>query len=376
MEQLEERGHATFEYAGLIVVVAGIIAALVGLLPGSFTRAVERAVCAVAARTCTDHGAARPHDSPNRAGEEDGHKAFPAPSPAASHLARAPARPMSGGTTEEETRGIRDSLPENTPAQVDTMLTASPGRFDDLVDNGTQHSSTDGWLAPSDRNWRYFRTEPGDDDGMVVYDFFISGETSGHFIAGDDRGFPEDGGALSVPMDKSRFRVVIDRSTGRGVVIQSKSTMNGLLEGLFQNEAQPIAIDEEGVLKDYDFPNHYSVDADGDSVSLEYEGVNSITRGPDVQGNVRIRRADNGTWKVADRSGDTYPSVGVYYYEPSGSVQTALEHEQNSDLCAFPIDCEGSPSPDGPRHPPTEPGDGGDGDNDPTTPRHPPTGPD
>lgn len=369
------RGSSTFEYIGLIAVVGGIVAALVGLLPMSFARAFDRAVCAVAARTCTDQVAARPHDSQNRADEGADEKAFPAPSPPASNPPRAPARPGSGDNATKA-RDMRDSLPERTPKQVDTMLSASPQRFSELVGNGTMNSPTDTLFGQSDRNWRYFRTEPGDDDGIVVYDFFIADDTSGHIIRGDDRGFAENGGALNVPMEKSRFRLVIDRSTGRGVVIQSESILNGLLEDI-QNEPQPIAIDEEGILKNYDFPNHYSVDADGDSVGLEYEGINSITRGPDVQGTVRIRRDGEGTWKVADRSGDTYPSIGVYYYEPSGHVQTVLEHEQeNPPLCgATELRCDSPPS-HVPRHAPTEPGgSGGGSDNDSSTPRHAPTGP-
>ena len=276
-----EQGHGTVEYLGLAMLLGGIVVAVVGVVPASVAQAFNRAVCVVTTEECPG-GTPRdrvPGLAKTEAEVAPESRAFAQSQ--AQHRAEQPTlredvrrRVVDAGNGTGGTRSSRTNmpLPEDTPRQVRTMLSASPEKFSQLVQRETIYSDAPGWFGVSQYNWRYFRSDPGAGDGIVVFDFFIETGTSGHIIRGDDRGFPEDSGALSVPMHMSRFRVVIDRSTGRGVIIQSKSTGNDWLHGILQNEPQPIAINEDGTIKNYQLPNHYKVHADENSITLEYKG--------------------------------------------------------------------------------------------------------
>lgn len=212
---------------------------------------------------------------------------------------------------------------------VDRMLHASDGQFDAMSDGDTSYSSG------GEFNWRYFETSSGPGKGVVVFDFFIPTEKSEPF-AGDDRFFPGVGyGPFNFEPEKSRIRVVIDRREGRGIVVQNDT------EGLWHTEEpRPIVINDDSLwasdpddLDGGDQPNVFQIGSGSDSISLQYDALNSISAGSiDVQGGMELA-FDGEQWSVNDKWGDDYPAIGVYHYEPTGGVQQVAEYDQEGAFC-------------------------------------------
>ena len=93
--------------------------------------------------------------------------------------------------------------------------------FSDLVDE--RDISVDG----GETSRRFFTVEPVPGRGVVAFDFFIPSENSNGF-AGDDR--PEEGTDIlrdDLPLNDSRVMIVIDFETGRGVIVQSETHLDG-----------------------------------------------------------------------------------------------------------------------------------------------------
>ena len=95
------------------------------------------------------------------------------------------------------------------------------GEFDDLVD--ARDISVDG----GETSRRFFDVEPSRAAASLALDFFIPCENSDGF-RGDGR--PEEGTDVlssDLGLDDSRVMIVIDFETGRGVIVQSETHMDG-----------------------------------------------------------------------------------------------------------------------------------------------------
>lgn len=231
---------------------------------------------------------------------------------------------------------LEDSL-EEAPDRVQAIREASDEEFSGLVDEGTIYDEG------GEFNYRYFDTGSGGyDEGMLVFDFFISGKTSAFVIEGDDRGHQEPFNAAA---DESRIKVVLDRSTGRGVVVQNDTRIK---EGSIpvdvpwvdfvveEKEPRPIVVNGSGILRDGKLPNHFDIETGPDSVKLSYDALNSLTPVTDVQGGLSVKR-EVGFWESTGKWGDDYPSIGVYYYDAYGGVQEVVTHDQQKPVCGSAV---------------------------------------
>ena len=186
---------------------------------------------------------------------------------------------------------------------------------------------------------------------MLVYDYYIPFESS-LFLKGDDRGVADP---LLGPygQDRSRITVIIDRETGRGVVMQTETCTTGIGAN-FCNEPRPITFDmDDGWENDsendatgeginIDQTNQFEIEADGDSVTLSYDALNSITPlAISVDGTVEINRQSDGSYEKGTDTRDDYPAKVIYHYrpgeEPDGIYDDKDIHPDQVDG-ALPLD--------------------------------------
>lgn len=222
------------------------------------------------------------------------------------------------GDLLEETSGLSDADFDALAAQ-------------DTIDN------------PDGSNQRSFRIPASPGDGVIVMDYFIPGDASGP-LKGDDRG-TEDPLLGPHEPDRSRVIVVLDRETGRAVIHQSPTCTAFSLPGSgpYCERPRPIALREPRTrpqanpLPGPQAPNEFHVDADGDSIELSYDALNSITPiGLSVDGTVRLERGGDGFMRVTSDTRDPYPRIVTGQYRPGASPRIIDETEDRPVLEGAP----------------------------------------
>ncbi len=230
-------------------------------------------------------------------------------------------------------------------AAVTELTGTDDAAFRALVDAGTTYQQGGKF------NQRYFQVDPAPGEGVLVYDYYIPFESS-LFLKGDDRGVADP---LLGPygQDRSRITVIIDRETGRGVVMQTETCTTGIGAN-FCNEPRPITFDmDDGWENDsendatgeginIDQTNQFEIEADGDSVTLSYDALNSITPlAISVDGTVEINRQSDGSYEKGTDTRDDYPAKVIYHYrpdeEPDGIYDDKDIHPDQVDG-ALPLD--------------------------------------
>ena len=176
---------------------------------------------------------------------------------------------------------------------------------------------------------RYFEVEPEPGRGVVAFDFFIPSENSNGF-RGDGR--PEDGTDIlrsELGLADSRVMIVMDFETGRGVVVQAETHMDGPFGVGGANEPRPISLngdrgawDNMGGI-DLDQTQQIDFESGADGVHLDWDILNSIS--PlvvSVDGDVDFEEGSDG-FLTSDDFGnqgrvDRYPQIQVWQYLPDG----------------------------------------------------------
>lgn len=327
MRWRDHTGQTAAEYLGALLVVSTIVAALATTGIGARISAeMERLVCRIGGGECVTDGGSegasaeaaleRRADALRAWADEHGGRYRELLDQADSALAR--------GDLEEAKRildlldlyrqlgaGPRGSI-------VDDLLSGDDAAFRALVAEGTTYQEGGKY------NRRYFQLPPAPGEGVLVYDFYIPFDSS-VFLKGDDRG-ESDPLLGEYGMDRSRMMLVIDRETGRGVLVQTETCTVGIRAC---NEPRPIVFDmDDGWENDsendatgeginIDQTNQFAIEADGDSVKLTYDALNSITPlGISVDGTVEIERRPDGSYEKGEDTRDDYPAKPIYHYRP------------------------------------------------------------
>lgn len=337
MRAREERGQTSTEYLGVVALVAAIVVVLALSGPaigGTIGSGIESLVCKVAGTSCDDgSGDLNPGELAAREAELG-----PFTSAEGGRVAEllAEARQAREAGDLERADQILDQLElyEDLTAGgrgdlVSDLVSPTEGEFDDLVDEGT--------IGMGDTNRRYFRVEPSPGDGVVVMDFFIrQGESL--FLQGDDRDV-QDPLLSDLELTDSRITIVIDRESGRGVITQSETCTVSVFGADVCQAPRPIElgdIDTEPQLLPSS-PNEFDIDADGDSITIDYDALNSITPGAvSVDGGVTLELGDDGFYEVTDDSRDDYPAIVTYQYKPGEDPREINYEEGRSVIGAIP----------------------------------------
>lgn len=332
-----QSGQTAAEYMGMLLVVAAIIGALATSgLGDSVAKGAQRAICMIGGG-----GECAPGDATADAGGTSGADA--------EILQRASAldawAAAQGGRAAELLEQARAALARGDQREADRLLDLlelyrrlqSGPRGQDVSDLASLSDEefaarvADGntYQEGGKYNRRYFQLDAAPGEGVLVYDYYIPFDSSVG-LKGDSRGV-SDPLLGEYGQDRSRITVIIDRETGRGVVVQTETCTVGVFGKAFCNEPRPITFDKgddydndsgndatgEGI--NIDKTNEFEIDADGDSVSLDYDALNSITPGGiSVDGRVEINRQPDGTYAKGTDTRDDYPAKVIYHYPPGG----------------------------------------------------------
>jgi hypothetical protein len=319
------RGQTSAEYLGALLVVSVLVAALATSDVGASLRtALSEQVCRIGGGRC-DAGSEEP-------GGLDERLDALAPLAARGGLfadlhARAQAALASGNLTEA--RALLDRL-----AFYDGFVSAGPRGallaelnaatdFDALVE--ARDLSVDG----GETSRRFFAVDAEPGRGVLALDFFIPSENSNGF-RGDGR--PEEGTDIlnsSLGLDDSRVMIVIDFETGRGVIVQSETHMDGPWGVGGANEPRPISLNgDRGAWEhmgglDIDMTNQIDLTSDADGVHLDWDLLNSITPlAISVDGDVDFTEGEDGFLGSDDFTDqgrvDRYPQIQAWQYLPDG----------------------------------------------------------
>ena len=245
--------------------------------------------------------------------------------------------------------------PERTPAPPveDFQDLAEGGRGEELVsellepsDEEFQQLVDDGTIGQGATNRSYFPIEPAPGDGVVVVDFFIPQDRS-VVLQGDDRELQDPIRADLEPTD-SRVTVVLDRESGRGVLTQSE-TCTAWIEAC--QAPRPIELGPEDDREQAypNDPNEFDVQTDGETISLSYDALNSITpEGLSVDGTVRLRRRPDGLYQVVHDTRDEYPAISIWQYRP-GDTPRLIDYDRGEHVLQGAVpDCDLPDLPNGP----------------------------
>ena len=125
--------------------------------------------------------------------------------------------------------------------------------------------------------------------------------------------------------------IVIDFETGRGVIVQSETHMDGPWGVGGANEPRPISLNgDRGAWEnmggiDIDMTNQIDFSSDEDGVHLDWDILNSIT--PliiSVDGDVDFTEGSDGFLESDDFTNqgrvDRYPQIQAWQYLPDGSL--------------------------------------------------------
>jgi hypothetical protein len=325
-----QSGQTAAEYLGVLLVVSTLIAALATTGIGDrISGRMQQLICQIAGGECSGPGGSESDATTQEAlerraqeledwADEQGGRYGELLDDAEAALAR--------GDLEEADRildllELYRQLSAGPRGDVFSDLTGSDdAAFRALVEEGNTYQEGGKY------NRRYFQIEPAPGEGVLAYDYYIPFESS-LFLKGDDRGVADP---LLGPygQDRSRITVIIDRETGRGVVVQTETCTTGI--GMnFCNEPKPIVFDKgddyvndsendatgEGI--NIDKTNEFEFESDDDSVSLDYDALNSITPlGISVDGEIEIVRQPDGTYAKGKDTRDDYPAKVIYHYRP------------------------------------------------------------
>jgi len=207
-----------------------------------------------------------------------------------------------------------------------------------------------GYPTSNYRTTRYFDVETVPGDGVVVVDFWISEDNSGGFLAGDGRGYvdpmhPELG------LDDSRLTIIIDRESGRGMVTLSPTTIRvvdypGSIDSLISDPfwargtqyndlltvpARPIELGPNPGLTSGVHDNYFQITSDQNSISIDYDSINSVTAPlhvVSVDGSLNIEKGEDGLYSpTSDNRLNAYPSIAVVQYLPDCTQHIIYEQE-------------------------------------------------
>ena len=331
------RGQAAAEYMGVLLLVAVITAALAaGGVGATLATSTARLVDCIAGGGC-DHGGGSPASGPLTATP---------PGTLEARLERlaefaggaGPLGALHRTAAEALARGDRTAAEEALVAlEFYAGLIATGPRGALLADlNGPSAEAFAALVAQRDMSFgggetsrRYFEVEPEPGRGVVAFDFFIPSENSNGF-RGDGR--PEDGTDIlrsELGLADSRVMIVMDFETGRGVVVQAETHMDGPFGVGGANEPRPISLngdrgawDNMGGI-DLDQTQQIDFESGADGVHLDWDILNSIS--PlvvSVDGDVDFEEGSDG-FLASDDFGnqgrvDRYPQIQVWQYLPDG----------------------------------------------------------
>ena len=308
MHARSEQGQTAVEYLGSLLLVAVLTAAIVTSTVGqSIAAAISAQVCTIAsgadcARTPSgappggsDHGA-----TARTIGQLDFYDGF-------------------------IQAGPRGRLLSELNGPDAAAFAALVDRRDISVDGG-------------ETSRRFFAVDPQPGRGIVALDFFIPSENSDGF-RGDGR--PEAGTDVlrsDLGLNDSRVMIVIDFETGRAVIVQSETHMDGPWGVGGANEPRPIslngdrgAFDNMGGI-DIDQTNQIDFESDADGMHLDWDILNSIT--PliiSVDGDVDFTEGSDGFLESDDFGNqgrvDRYPQIQVWQYLPDGSSREIARND-------------------------------------------------
>lgn len=210
-----ERGQATYEYVGLIVLIAGLVVALVSLtLPARASEAFERAICRITEENCPEtrvlatgspmprrplaHGKRHPPDpGQNRPGGR-GHPGAP-PTDAPRHPPTpddgpsddgqptpvgvptppdepTPVRPVDPGDSSPQTGGNKQSCKGNqnpAPGQFPKACVPDPDLGDGAVPDEVERILRDAWVPGVDWLLGHLDFIPFIDEALAYYPHFL-----------------------------------------------------------------------------------------------------------------------------------------------------------------------------------------------------------
>lgn len=337
----DERGQTSAEYIGIILLVAVLVAAIAAFgIGGSIADGVRNAICSVAG-DC------------EAAGPDGGGATARALAAREQELADLSGRGATYARLLDEARAARERgdldeadrildrlelyqrlIAAERGELVDSLVSGSEADYDALVAQGT--------VEDDGQNRRYFRVAPSPGDGIIAMDYFIPGDSS-LFLKGDDRG-TADPLLGEYGLDRSRVVVVIDRESGRGVIYQSRTcTISAPGVGAYCENPRPIELRQPRTRPQINpipgpqAPNEFGVDADGSSIALDYDALNSITPiGISVDGHVRLERGDDGYYRVTEDSRDRYPRIVTSQYPPGKDGKIIDETDDENVLVGAP----------------------------------------
>lgn len=341
-----QSGQTAAEYMGMLLVVAAVIGALASSgLGDSLAKGAQRAICAIGGGgECDAGGAIADAGATSEADAELERRASALDEWATAQGGRTnellgQARAAAARGDQREADRLLDLLElyrrlESGPRGQDVgdLASLSDEEFAARVADGTTYQ--DGGRY----NRRYFQVDPAPGEGVLVYDYYIPFDGS-LGLKGDSRGV-SDPLLGEYGQDRSRVTVILDRETGRGVVVQTETCTVGVFGREFCNEPRPITFDKDddydndtgndatGEGLNIDKTNEFEIEADGDSVSLDYDALNSITPvGISVDGRVEITRRPDGTYAKGTDTRDDYPAKVIYHYPPDSDPYGIYDDE-------------------------------------------------
>ena len=340
-----ERGQTSSEYLGSLLVVSVVIAAFATTEVGASIRtAMSVQVCRIGGGTgCGTATSSSPDSLAHQAAALDERLDELAPLADRGGLfadLHGQARTAFANGDLSTVRSLVDQL-----AFYDGFIAAGPrggllaelnvptdDEFDDLVD--ARDISVDG----GETSRRFFDVSPEPGRGVLALDFFIPSENSDGF-RGDGR--PEEGTDVlnsDLGLDDSRVMIVIDFETGRGVIVQSETHMDGPWGVGGANEPRPISLNgDRGAWEnmggiDVDMTNQIDFSSDEDGVHLDWDILNSIT--PliiSVDGDVDFTEGSDGFLESDDFTNqgrvDRYPQIQAWQYLPDGSSREIARND-------------------------------------------------
>ena len=172
----------------------------------------------------------------------------------------------------------------------------------------------------------------------MAFDFFIPSENSDGF-RGDGR--PEEGTDIlntDLGLNESRVMIVIDYETGRAVIVQSETHMDGPWGVGGANEPRPISLngdrgawDNMGGI-DLDMTNQIDLESTDDGLHVDWDILNSIS--PliiSVDGDVDFEEGEDGFLTSDDFTNqgrvDRYPQIQVWQYRPDGTSREIARND-------------------------------------------------
>ena len=342
-----QRGQTTAEYLGGLLVVSVVIAAVATTEVGASIRvAMSEQVCRIGGGTGCGT-AQSPSSSPDALSHQAEvlDEALDALEPLAGRgglfadlheQARAAldAGDLSSARALIDQLEFYDGFIEQGPrgGLLAELNAPTEDEFEDLVDE--RDISVDG----GETSRRFFTVDPVPGRGVVAFDFFIPSENSNGF-RGDGR--PEEGTDIlntDLGLNESRVMIVIDYETGRAVIVQSETHMDGPWGVGGANEPRPISLngdrgawDNMGGI-DLDMTNQIDLESTDDGLHVDWDILNSIS--PliiSVDGDVDFEEGEDGFLTSDDFTNqgrvDRYPQIQVWQYRPDGTSREIARND-------------------------------------------------